>query len=159
MPAIPTYCDKVLVVAPSVELNCIKPAPKQLATPNIRKKPVVLIIVVLALLTLKAVAELKLMALCKSSLNPDPSALSVRSMIGITIVDAEKSIPAPLPPCDGNNWLILSSMACEFIVNSCAIYPPMKTATSTVLVAAVPLVNVITGLFLTAPCVTISFMA
>ena len=40
----------------------------------------------------------KLKAVCKSALTPAPSAVSVKSTIGITIVEAEKSIPAPKPP-------------------------------------------------------------
>ena len=68
-------------------------------------------IVVVVLLTANVVTELKLKAVCKSTLTSDPSAVSVKSTIGITIVDAEKSTPAPKPPCDGNNWLIYVTAA------------------------------------------------
>ena len=56
-----------------------------------------------ALLIENAVTDPKLNAVCKSALTSDPSAVSVRSTIGITVVLADKSTPAWKPTCDGNS--------------------------------------------------------
>ena len=68
-----------------------------LAVPITLKKPVVDTNVVVALNTLKD-SEAKLSAVCKSDRKLDPSAVSVRSTIGIIVVEALKSTPGWNPP-------------------------------------------------------------
>ena len=52
------------------------------------------IIVVVVLVTKNGLTDLKLKAVCKSGLTSEPSAVSVRSTIGIIVVLADRSTPA-----------------------------------------------------------------